>query len=203
MKKEEKTKITKAKIFDAAIEEFGANGYATGSLNNICKSGINKGLIYHNYKDKDELYLECVKKSCNDLLCYVQSHQAKDGFVAYMNARSAFFLEHKLEAYIFLEARTNPPQQLINQIQELLRPVDDLNRRIFEKELFQYELREGVSKDDAISYFYEIQKIYNHYFTKQLSDKMTMHEQLDMHEMNIHKILDLILYGIAKGEKEV
>ena len=60
MKKEEKTEITKCKILAAAIQEFGANGYAAGSVNNICKTGINKGLIYHNYKDKDELYLVCV-----------------------------------------------------------------------------------------------------------------------------------------------
>ena len=55
MKKEEKTEITKCKILAAAIQEFGANGYVAGSVNNICKTGINKGLIYHNYKDKDEL----------------------------------------------------------------------------------------------------------------------------------------------------
>ena len=62
MKKEEKTELTKSKIFAAAIQEFGTNGYATGSVNNICKTGINKGLVYHNFKDKDELYLECVKR---------------------------------------------------------------------------------------------------------------------------------------------
>ena len=68
MKKEEKTEITKCKILAAAIQEFGANGYAAGSVNNICKTGINKGLIYHNYKDKDELYLVCVQTSCEDLI---------------------------------------------------------------------------------------------------------------------------------------
>lgn len=45
MKKEEKTELTKAKIFEAAMKEFGRKGYAAGSINNICKTGINKGLI--------------------------------------------------------------------------------------------------------------------------------------------------------------
>ena len=203
MKKEEKTEITKAKIFAAAMKEFGTNGYAAGSLNNICKMGINKGLIYHNFKDKDELYLECVKKSCEELICYVKEHKAEDGFVAYMSARREFFQEQEQKAYIFLEARTNPPHRLVNQMQKIFKEFDELNREIFEKELLKYELRDGVSEEEALNYFFEIQKLYNLNFANELNDKMTLHEQLALHEMNIHKILDFMLYGIAKGGKEI
>lgn len=64
MKRAEKTELTVSRILEAALEEFGANGYAGGTVNNICKRGINKGLIYHNFKDKDELYLVCLDISC-------------------------------------------------------------------------------------------------------------------------------------------
>ena len=90
MKKEEKTEITRAKIYAAAINEFGTNGYAEGSINNICKTGINKGLIYHNFKDKDELYLECVRRSSGALVRYIGENNAVNGFVNYMNARAAY-----------------------------------------------------------------------------------------------------------------
>lgn len=56
MKRIEKTKLTISKILEAAMKEFGMNGYTGGTVNNICKHGINKGLIYHNFKDKDDLY---------------------------------------------------------------------------------------------------------------------------------------------------
>ena len=109
---EEKTEITRNKIFTAAMHEFGTKGYALGAINNICKTGINKGLIYHNFKDKDELYLECVKKSCSDLIGYVKDHNGLESFARYMRVRKEFFQEKEAEAYIFLEARTNPPGQL-------------------------------------------------------------------------------------------
>ena len=112
VKKEEKTEITRNKIFTAAMHEFGSKGYALGAINNICKTGINKGLIYHNFKDKDELYLECVKKSCSDLIGYVTDHNGLESFARYMRVRKEFFQEKEAEAYIFLEARTNPPGQL-------------------------------------------------------------------------------------------
>lgn len=202
MKKEEKTELTKSKIFAAAIQEFGTNGYAAGSVNNICKTGINKGLVYHNFKDKDELYLECVKKSCEDLICYVIRHKSDAGFVEYMHARRSFFQEHEAEANLFLEARTSPPQHLAFRIREIYRKFDALNLEIFEKELSHHELRTGISRDDALHYFNEIQKIYNLNFSNEVHNKMSPHDQLALHEMNIKKLFDFMLYGIAKRGKE-
>ena len=54
MKKEEKTKQTCEKIVHAATIEFGSRSYDAVSLNAICgKYQIAKGLIYHNFKNKD------------------------------------------------------------------------------------------------------------------------------------------------------
>jgi len=45
------------KIINAAIEEFAANGYEKASTNEIVKNaGISRGLLYHYFKDKEELY---------------------------------------------------------------------------------------------------------------------------------------------------
>lgn len=64
LKQSEKTKNTYNKILQAAIEEFAEKGYDNASLNIICtKNNISKGLIYHNFKNKDELYL-CVVEEC-------------------------------------------------------------------------------------------------------------------------------------------
>jgi TetR/AcrR family transcriptional regulator len=57
MKKEMKTELTKEKILSAAMKEFGAKGYEGASLNHICETGIAKGLLYHNYENKDALFL--------------------------------------------------------------------------------------------------------------------------------------------------
>lgn len=39
MKKELKTQLTVSKIMDAAMNEFGKNGYTVGTINNICSAG--------------------------------------------------------------------------------------------------------------------------------------------------------------------
>ena len=69
MKQEERTELTRKKIMKAAVNEFGTYGYEGGTIGRICKTGnINKGLIYHNFKDKDALYLACMKESCDLLM---------------------------------------------------------------------------------------------------------------------------------------
>lgn len=79
MKKEEKTGLTKERILLAAMEEFGEKGYAAASLNNICAAGIPKGLLYHNYENKDALYLACVKQSFSILMNCLQEKGGDGG----------------------------------------------------------------------------------------------------------------------------
>lgn len=202
MKQEEKTAITKAKIIHAAIAEFGKNGYMAGSINNICKTGINKGLIYHNFPDRDALYLECVKISCDRLLSYIREHCAEKSFAGYMNVRMAFFREYEAEAHIFMEARTNPPGNLTERIQDIFRDFDTLNHEICKHELSKHSLREGITEADALSYFSMIQTFYNSSFMKSLADPMTMDEQIILHEGTLHKLIDLMLYGVAERTEE-
>ena len=46
MRQEEKTELTRERILQADMQEFGANGYAATKVNTICgKSGIPKGLL--------------------------------------------------------------------------------------------------------------------------------------------------------------
>ena len=56
MRKEEKTRRTYERILSAAIAEFGTKSYDSASLTTLCNENqISKGLVYHNFKNKDEL----------------------------------------------------------------------------------------------------------------------------------------------------
>ena len=75
MKKQEKTERTKARILNAAMQEFGEKGYLRTTVNAICTHyHIPKGLLYHNFAGKDELYLICVERCFSELISYLQPH---------------------------------------------------------------------------------------------------------------------------------
>ncbi|MCI5649181.1 MAG: TetR/AcrR family transcriptional regulator [Fusicatenibacter sp.] len=201
MKKEEKTELTKARILEAAMEVFGKDGYGKGTLNQICSRGINKGLIYHNFKNKDELYLICVKISCDALVEYVKKQEVRGDMKKYMEARQTFFTANEQEAHLFFEVLLDPPDHLRDPIHEILKEFDKMNREIYQKTISDLRLRDGVSAEDAFSYFAQMQLMFNGYFSSPAFRKMDLSEKIRMHETSIPKLLDFMLYGIAERRK--
>ena len=72
MKREEKNQQTKRRIMESALKEFAEQGYGASSVNNICScEGVSKGIIYHYFQTKDELYLACVDECFRALTEYL------------------------------------------------------------------------------------------------------------------------------------
>lgn len=199
MKRAEKTELTVSKILEAALEEFGANGYAGGTINNICKRGINKGLIYHNFKDKDELYLVCLENSCKKLVAMIEESGCTSDQLQYMELRMKFFTEYPNEAHIFFEAILQPQEKLRDRIQQILQPFEQINEKIYRRVVSSVTLRDGITEGDAINYFRHMQRMFNGYFSSAAFRYIALEDRIREHEINLSKLLDFMLYGIAKG----
>lgn len=199
MKQEKKTELTKEKIINAAIEEFGTKGYSGASLNAICNTGISKGLLYHNFENKDAIYLACVKRCFRELTDYLKQQDIGADFQKYMSARICYFSEHKENAHIFFEAVLQPPSHLQKQIAELKIDFDMLNKELYQKILLTVTLRSGVTEQEALSYFTLMQTMFNGYFSSPAYRELSFSDRMIAHEENLSKLLDFMLYGIAEG----
>lgn len=200
MKQTEKTQRTVSKILDAAIVEFGKNGYAGGTVNQICSAGISKGLIYHNFEGKDDLYLVCLDQSCQMLLKYLQEQDRTRDLESYMTARRDFFRKNPNEARIIFEALLSPPAHLSAKIGQALSGFNELNEKMYSKTLDSIVLRDGISRQDAVSYFHLMQLMLNGYFSSPAFQNADPSERVETHEMIVSKLLECMLYGIAKGD---
>ena len=108
MKQEEKTKRTRERILEAALTEFGTKRYEAASISSICsKNHLSKGLLYHNFGSKDELYLYCVRYVYDRTLEYLKScsnmARARNPVVQMLKDRQSFFHENPLMGNIFLK----------------------------------------------------------------------------------------------------
>ena len=73
MKREEKNMLSRQRILEAVLREFSQKGYEGASLNTVCaENGISKGIVYHYFKDKDELYLFCAADCFEKLTAYLK-----------------------------------------------------------------------------------------------------------------------------------
>lgn len=198
MRKEEKTRITREKILAAAMDEFGSRGYYAASINTICGTGINKGLIYHNFKTKNDLYLACISRTFDDLITSVRGNMERDPSVSYLEARIRFFNSNEMEARLFMEAVVWPPKELAGEIQKLRSEIDEMNLREFRKILTTCTLRDGISEEAAFEWFRTMQYAYNASFQRLTVPDHSCGDLIEKHEKGAMRFLDLMLFGIAK-----
>lgn len=199
MKQEKRTELSRKRILQSAFAEFGSTGYDGSSLNTICsKNNISKGLIYHNFSGKDELYLACVAQCISDVTEFLKQQDIQDDPEKYMQLRFEYFLKNTQHARIFFEAMLQPPKGLKTQIQKLRMEFDAFNREIYRNVLSKVTLREGVCETDAINYFEIMQEMFNGYFSSLSYTGKDFQLLVQDHEEWLAKILDFILYGIVE-----
>ena len=90
---------------------------------------------------------------------------------------------------------------MAERIREALGEFNELNEKIYLETMDTLALRDGISEANAVSYFHLMQIILNGYFSSSAFQSSTLQEKAEMHEKILPKLLDCMLYGIAKGEK--
>ena len=206
MKQTDKTKKTKERILSAAMEEFGTHSYEAASMNRICeKNDLSKGLIYHNYKHKDELYLACVQKCFCDMSEFWKKTMdieggAKECLKKAMAVRREFFNSHPYHTNIFFNILFRKPQHLADEIEKLRYEFDEFNYNIFKLVFSKMKLRKGITSEVATEYFSAFVEMYNAYFQMQLKTDEDFNVLIGKHEEKMEVFFDLVLYGIAEEE---
>lgn len=210
MKREIKSKISKEKILQASLKEFGEKDFSTASVNSICKNNdISKGMLFHYYKNKDELFLMCVEKLFIDLSEYINcnykisSESIEKNITEFMKQRFVFFENFPCFKQIFFTATFNPPSHLIHEISILRRPIIKVNRDFWYEVVRHLDLKASIDIDEVIEMIIGI----GDYLHMKIQGSIS---KSDFEEMNISdwyskeysKMIDMLLYGIVKRNLE-
>lgn len=209
MTQQERQAHSRREILQAATEEFGRLDYAQVNMENICKNhNISKGMMYHYYSNKDELFLLCVEDTFHTLREYVErdkdsldGRSIPDRIKGYLMIREYFFQLYPKHKRIFETAMLHPPKHLYQQIQALREPLRQLNREFLEQTIEVRNLRPGLERDRAIRYLESIEIVLEEIFLR---------EQLDMHIKDLHTLLevasgtiDMLLYGVLQQDQMI
>lgn len=203
MNREEKNLQTRQKIIDSALSEFGKKNYSEASMNTICAAGnISKGIIYHYFKDKDELYLLCVRDCFDALTEYLDNSALTDAapieaaLARYFDARTAFFEAYPLYLGIFCSAIMNPPLHLTVSIDEITSGFHRQAVSILTTLLKTQKLRPDITMEDVVEVFCEYQDFVNTRFQMKTAGETTLKE----HEARCRRSLQILLYGVIERQ---
>ena len=205
MKREEKNQQTKRRIMESALKEFAEQGYGASSVNNICScEGVSKGIIYHYFQTKDELYLACVDGCFRALTEYLREKLILEGETVhrqlqlYFDARFEFFQAFPMYRRIFYEAVIMPPAHLESAVRQSKSGFDKLNISILNRILEPLKLRAGVSRETVVDIFLQFQDYVNAKY--QTSGEREI--DFSTHEEDCRRALDVLLYGVVERAAE-
>ena len=160
MTQAERQSQSRRKILEAAMDEFGARDFDAVTMEAICAShGISKGMMYHYYTGKDELFLACVGHVFQSLLKYVRHDAAALGKQAafetiknYFAIRECYFQRHPKEKNIFENALLRTPKHLQEEISRLHQPLFEMNQTFLKGIVLKMQLRGGLRNDQVLQY---------------------------------------------------
>lgn len=209
MKREEKSAASRQRILSAAMEEFSQRGYEGASLSTLCtEKEISKGLIYHYFTGKDELYLLCVAQCFDDFtLCLEHAAKALCGSVRkklgdYFDTRLRFFAEIPRYPGIFADAVFNTPPSLAEQISQRRAGFDQLNLSVLTAILKSQPLRPGLTPEEVAEDFRAYMDYFNLRFRADMRAGQPVKEILLEHEEKCRRQLDILLYGVWERNNE-
>ena len=203
MKREEKNAVSRQRILSAAMEEFSRKGYEGASLSALCaEKEISKGLIYHYFSGKEELYLLCVEQcfeaftACLARAAAELHGTAREKLGDYFDARLRFFAENPLYPGIFADAVFNTPPALAEQISRLRADFDELNLSVLTAILKSQPMRVGLSPEGVAEDFRAYMDYFNLRFRGAIRSGQPVRDILIEHEERCHRQLDILLYGV-------
>lgn len=204
MTHQERKAHSRAEILRAAMEEFGSRDYNQVNMEAICKNhGISKGMMYHYYSNKDELFLLCVQETFEALKAYVEQNMVPPGaedplqhIQNYFMIREAFFQLYPRQKKVFENALLRAPEHLKEDIRALREPIRQLNLNFLEQLTSAIPLRPGLDQKLATHYLESIEPLFRDVLFRFQAEK----ESQDLHTLleTVTEVLDMFLFGVLQ-----
>ncbi len=199
MKNELKTKLTQERIIEAALIEFSQKGYKAFGINELCKNHkISKGILYHNFSGKTEIYLACVRESFQKAVSIIRGESGDiPSLVEYVERRHRFSKDFPHHSHVFFEAWMTAPAEIAEEVEKEKAVFEDLNRQVSEKLLTESTLKDHISQEQALDYLTFIQQLFRSYYLA-ASGSEEAGSLASQYENDLQKVLHLMIYGIFK-----
>ena len=204
MTHQERQAYSKAVILQAAMDEFGSRDYNQVNMETICKNHcISKGMMYHYYSNKDELFLLCAQKTFDDLKVYVEQNMTTSGtedplqhIQHYFMIRESFFQLYPLQKRVFETALFRTPEHLKDDIRTLREPIRQLNLAFLEQLTSDIPLRPGLNRNLVTHYLENIESLFREVVFCAHPEKGSQ----DLHTVleTVTEVLDIFLFGVLQ-----
>lgn len=147
----ERSADTRAKILDAAVQEFSRNGLAGARMDQIAASaGVNKALLYYHFDSKENLYLAALEMSASRTRDMAMAVFLRDCSAGERVLRTA--LNHFDRIVAQTEFQSLMQQEMVRLHKGESGAMELLVKRVFAPMIAMYQsmVREGIATGELI-----------------------------------------------------
>lgn len=206
MNKTEEKAITRNRMIEAAIIEFGLHGYEGASTNQICAgASISKGLLYHYFKSKENLFAEtlryCMEEFRRTEQRAVRCEQMTelDRLAALYGLHIAFFAAHPYHYQLIVQfASGGSLPQGSEALRQCREEIWRLGLESLQRFLESISLRPETDKERVLEVLsILIGSILRKYIFAVQQNKLDVEEAQRQFKIELRETLGLICRGIA------
>ncbi len=148
--------LTKQKILDAALIEFGDKGFALASTNAIyVAAGVSKGTVFKYYPTKADLFYAVFAREVDTMLLDLEpvlSSLENDVFEKVMEmtfAKALYAREHPHATRLLMDAIARPPESIRSRLVQHISDLTRLSVQLLFRDLPMEHIRPEFSKEDV------------------------------------------------------
>lgn len=155
MKVKDPTSETAIKLIQSATELFNDFGYTGTSINDIAKkSKLSKGILYHYFQSKDDVYLFCLSECINNFVDFMERNiskisLSKETMIRVVELRFVFFDENPQYKNLFHNIISGKPTHLSKEISEIRQVLTENNISWIKLILTEINLGKDVLESDV------------------------------------------------------
>ncbi len=193
----------KDKILWAGLKEFSEHGFDKASTDRISKdAGVSKGLIFHYYGSKENLYLFAVNKCIDDI--FEEFNNVKfddlefiDALIKIMELKYSFFLKNPMHYKILINSFYNTPKKMLKKLKHRNSELRQMGINIIVDMIKDLPLKEDVlSSDIAVLVASIANAIENKYLSYLASDAVNIEKIYKDIKNEYIRLINIVMYGI-------
>lgn len=191
----------KERILNVAIEEFAQNGYKAASTNMICKkANISKGLLYHYYNSKENIYLSVVRHVIDtfkrNIAINIKDSNKKgiDYVEEYFGIKFKFFRENPLYSKIIVNLVID---NSVEKARELCSEYQSYNNDLIYDVIKNIDINPKFNKEKAFELIVIIGEHLEEKHMKRIND-MDKDSAVEEFRKDHKEMLEMVFQGIDK-----
>ena len=191
----------KERILNVAIEEFAQNGYKGASTNIICqKANISKGLLYHYYNSKENIYIAVVRHVIDsfkrNIAINIKDSNKKgiDYVEEYFGIKFKFFRENPLYSKIIVNLVID---NSIEKARELSSEFQNYNNNLIYDVINNIDINPKFNKEKAFELIVMIGESLEKKHMKRIND-IDKDNAVEEFRKDHKEMLEMVFEGIDK-----